>query len=117
MTSANGPGSWGKRVFIFLMGLAMVMLFSVAAFADGATTRLAQATPAAGTPENPPPGKIERAGQTVGKGIEKGATATGQGLKRAVNATERGLKRAGNATARGLEKAGGAVKRVFSGQD
>ncbi len=118
MTIAKGPWSRGKRVFFFLIGLGMVVIFSFAGFVYGATKEnVAQETPAAGTPDNPPPGKVERAGQTVGKGIERGATATGQGLRRAVNATERGLRRAGNATGRGIEKAGEAVKKAFSGKD
>lgn len=106
MTIREMLWSWGKKVFFPLVALGLVGIFSVVSFADEAKTH-----------DDPPPGKIERAGQAAGKGIERGAKATERGLKRAVNATERGLKRAGNATGKGVKKAGETVEKTFSGKD
>ncbi len=79
-----------------------------------------------GNPHSAPPGKIERAGQATGKGIERGAKATERGVQRAgeatrtgiergAKATERGVKRAGEATGKGIKKAGEAIEKTFSG--
>ena len=104
-------------------------VFSSVSFAEEATTNQpGPKTPAAGTSQSAPPGKIERAGQATGKGIERGAKATergvkrageatGRGIERGAKATERGVKRAGEATGKGIKKAGEAIEKTFSGED
>jgi hypothetical protein len=110
--------SLGKKAFFPLVALSMVGIFSLVSFADEATKdKLATGNPVAGTHDDTPPGKIERAGQATGKGIEREAKATERGLKRGVKATERGLRRAGNATGKGIKKAGETVEKTFSGKD
>ena len=85
--------SIGEKVFLPFVALCIVGVFSSVSFAEEATTNQpAPETPAAGTPQSAPPGKIERAGQATGKGIER------------AKATERGVKRAGEATGRGIER-------------
>jgi acetyl-CoA acetyltransferase len=99
--------SIGEKVFLPFVALCIVGVFSSVSFAEEATTnKPASATPAAGTPHSTPPGKIERAGQSTGKGIE-----------RAANATKRGVKRACEATGKGIKKAGEAIEKTFSGKD
>ncbi len=119
--------SIGKQVFLLLVALCLVGVFSsVSCAEEAATDKLAPETPAAKTPHRAPPGKIERAGQATGKGIERGAKATehgvksageaaGRGIERGAKATERGVKRAGEATGRGIKKAGEAIEKTFSG--
>ena len=119
--------SIGEKVFLLVVTLCIVGVFFSVSFAEEATTnKPAPETPAAETPHSAPPGKIERAGQATGKGIERGANATERGVKRAgeatgrgieqgAKATERGVKRAGEATGRGIKKAGEAIEKTFSG--
>jgi hypothetical protein len=119
--------SLGNKFFLTFVALCLVGMFSSVSFAEEATTtKPAPETPAAGTPHSAPPGKIERAGQATGKGIERGAKATERGVKRAgeatargiergAKATEHGVKRAGEATGRGIKKAGEAIEKTFSG--
>ena len=119
----------GEKVFLLFVALCIVGVFSSVSFAEEATTnKLAPETPAAGTPHSAPPGKIERAGQATGKGIERGAKATehgvkrageatGRGIERGAKATERGVKRAGEATGKGIKKAGEAIEKTFSGEN
>ena len=96
-----------EKVFLPLVALCLVGVFSSVSFAEEATrNKAAPETPAAGTPHREPPGKIERAGQATGKGIERGA-----------NATKRGVQRAGEATGKGIKKAGEAIEKTFSGKD
>jgi hypothetical protein len=107
MTIIEGRRSIREKVFLPLVALCLVGVFSSVSFAEVATTNNpAPETPAAGTPHNAPPGKIERAGQATGKGIE-----------RAANATKRGVKRACEATGKGIKKAGEAIEKTFSGKD
>ena len=129
MTISKMIRSIGEKVFLPFVALCIVGVFSSVSFAEEATTnKPAPETPAAGTPHSAPPGKIERAGQATGKGIERGADATKRGVKRAgeatregiergVNATERGVRRAGEATGKGIKKAGEAIEKTFSGED
>jgi hypothetical protein len=129
MTITEMVRSLGKNVFLPLVALCMVGVFSFVSFADEATTdKPATENPAAGTGESAPAGKIERAGQATGSGVERAGKATGRGVKRAgkarskglnraANATERGLKRAGKATGKGIKKGGEAVEKTFSGTD
>jgi hypothetical protein len=114
-----------KKVFLPFVTLFIVGVFSSVSFTEEATTnKQAPATPAAETPHSTPPGKIERAGQAAGKGIERGANATkrgvkrageatGKGIERGVKAAERGVKRAGEATGKGIKKAGEAIEKTF----
>jgi hypothetical protein len=114
-----------EKVFLIFFALFIVGVFSSVSFAEEATTnKQAPETPVAGTPHRAPPGKIERAGQAAGKGIERGAKATergvkrageatGKGIERGVKATERGVKRAGEATGKGIKKAGEAIEKTF----
>ena len=129
MTITEMIQSIGEKVFLFLVALCLVGVFSSVSLAEEATTnKPVPETPAAGTPPSEPPGKIERAGQATGKGIERGAKATEHGVKRAAEATgrgiekgakatERGVKRAGEATGRGIKKAGEAIEKTFSGDN
>ena len=119
--------SLGDKVFLLFVALCLVGMFSSVSFAEEATTtKPAPETPAAETPHSAPPGKIERAGQAAGKGIERGADATKRGVQRAgeatrtgivrgANATKRGVQRAGEATGAGIKKAGEAIEKTFSG--
>ena len=119
--------SLGNKVFLTFMALCLVGMFSSVSFAEEATpTKPVPETPAAETPHSAPPGKIERAGQAAGKGIEHGADATKRGVQRAgeatrtgivrgANATKRGVQRAGEATGAGIKKAGEAIEKTFSG--
>lgn len=132
--------SVGKNVFLVLVALCMVGVFSLVSFAEEATTNQPAAeNPAAGTDDSGPVGKIEHAGQATAEGIEQAAKATGEGieqaakatgrgieragkatsrgLNRAANATERELRRAGKATGKGIKKGGEAVEKTFSGTD
>ena len=96
-----------QKIFLSLVTLCIVGVFSFVSFAQEVTTnKPSPDTPATGTPHSEPPGKIERAGQATGKGIE-----------RAANATKRGVKRACEATGKGIKKAGEAIERTFSGKD
>ena len=127
MTITELIRSIGAKVFLPLVALCLVGVFSSVSFAEEATTKKpAPETPAAEIPHRAPPGKIERAGQATGKGIEKGANATKRGVQRAgtatrkgiekgAKATERGVKRAGEATGKGIKKAGEAIEKTFSG--
>ena len=127
MTMTELFRSTGAKVFLPLVALCLVGVFSSVSFAEEATTKKPAAeTPAAAIPHESPPGKIERAGQATGKGIEKGADATKRGVQRAgtatrkgiekgAKATERGVKRAGEATGKGIQKAGEAIEKTFSG--
>jgi hypothetical protein len=127
MTSAELIRATGAKVFSSLVALCLVGVFASVSFADEATTKKpAPETPAAAISPQEPPGKIERAGQAAGKGIEKGADATKRGVQRAgtatckgiekgAKATERGVKRAGEATGKGIKKAGEAIEKTFSG--
>ena len=140
MTSTEMVRSLGKNVFLLLVALCMVGVFSLVSFADEATTDTpAIQNPVAGTDDSAPAGNIERAGQATssgveragqatGDGIERAANATGRaierageatsrGLNRAVDATERGLRRAGEATGNGIKRGGEAVEKTFSGTD
>ena len=136
MTSTEMVRTLGKNVFLPLIALCMVAVFSFVSFADEATTDPpAIQNPAAGTDDSAPAGKIERAGQATGSGVERAGNATGRGIERAGNATSRGLNRAANATERGVrragkatgkgikkggegvQKGGEAVEKTFSGTD
>ncbi len=129
MTITEMIRSIGEKVFSFFVAFCLVGVFSSVSFAEEATTNQpAPETPAAETPHSAPPGKIERAGEAAGKGIERGAKATergvkrageetGKGIERGVDATKRGVKRAGEATGRGIKKAGEAIEKTFSGED
>ncbi len=115
--------SLGEKVFLLLVALCLVGVFSSVSGAEEATVnKPAPEPPAAATPHSAPPGKIERAGQATGKGIEQGAKATKRGVKRAgeatgsgiergAKATERGVKRAGEATASGIKRGAKATER------
>jgi hypothetical protein len=119
--------SLGNKVFLTFVALCLVGMFSSVSFAEEATmTKPAPETPAAETPHSAPPGKIERAGQAAGKGIERGVDATKRGvqhageatrtgIERGANATKRGVQRAGEATGGGIKKAGEAIEKTFSG--
>ena len=123
MTITEMIQSIGEKVFLFFVALCIVGVFSSVSLAEEATKdKAVPEAPAAGTPHSEPPGKIERAGQATGQGIEKGAKATERGVKRAgeatgrgiekgVKATGRGVKRAGEATGRGIEKGAKATER------
>jgi hypothetical protein len=123
MTITELIRSLGEKVFLSFVALCMVGVFSAVSFAEEATTnKPASETSAAETPHGAPPGKIERAGQATGKGIERGAKttekgvkrageATGSGIERGAKATERGVKRAGEATGRGIERGAKATER------
>ena len=127
MTITKLIRSRGKKVFLPLVALCLVGVFSSVSFAEEEITKKpAPETPAAAIPPSEPPGKIERAGQATCKGIEKGAkatkrgvqragTATGKGIEKGAKATERGVKRAGEATGKGIKKAGEAIEKTFSG--
>ena len=127
MTITELIRSIGEKVFLPFVALCLVGVFSSVSFAEEAATKKpAPETPAAEIPPSTPPGKIERAGQATGKGIEKGAKATERGVQRAgtatrkgiekgAKATERGVKRAGEATGKGIKKAGEAIEKTFSG--
>jgi hypothetical protein len=129
MTITELIRSIGEKVFLPFVALCLVGVFASVSFAEEVTMKKpAPEIPAAETPHNAPPGKIERAGQATGKGIERGADATKRGVKRAgeatrngiergANATARGVKRAGQATGEGIKKAGEAIERTFSGKD
>ena len=129
MTITEMVRSLGKNVFLPLVALCMVGVFSFVSFADEATTeKPVTENPAAGTDGSAPAGKIERAGQATGGGIERAGEATSRGVERAANATERGLnraadateqglRRAGEATGKGIKKGGEAVEKTFSGTD
>jgi hypothetical protein len=125
MTITEMVRALGKNVFLPLVALCMVGVFSFVSFADEATTdKPATEGPAAGTAETAPAGKIERAGQATGGGVERAGKATGRGVKRAAKATERGVRRAGKATGKGIkkggegiQKGGEAVEKTFSGTD
>ena len=129
MTITELIRSIGEKVFLLLVALCIMGVFSSVSFAEEATTnKPAPETPAAGTPHSAPPGKIERAGQGTGQGVERGAKATergvnrageatGRGIERGAKATERGVKRAGEATGKGIKKAGEAIEKTFSGQN
>jgi hypothetical protein len=128
--------SLGKNVFLALVALCMVGVFSFVSFAEEATTnKPAAENPAAGTDDSGPAGKIEHVGQATAEGIEQAAKATGRGIERAGEATSRGLNRAANATERelrragkatgkgikkggeGIQKGGEAVEKTFSSTD
>ena len=129
MTITEMIRSIGEKVFLPFVALCLVGVFSSVSFAEEAkTNKPGPETPAAGTSQSAPPGKIERAGQATGKGIERGAKATergvkrageatGRGIERGAKATERGVKRAGEATGKGIKKAGEAIEKTFSGED
>ena len=129
MTITEMIRSLGEKAFLPFVALCIVGVFSSVSFAEEATTnKPAPETQAAETPHSAPPGKIERAGQATGKGIERGAKATergvkrageatGRGIERGAKATERGVKRAGAATGKGIKKAGEAVEKTFSGEN
>jgi hypothetical protein len=129
MHSRDMMRSIGKEVFLLLVALCLLGVFSSVSCAEEATVnKPAPEPPAAATHHSAPPGKIESAGQATGKGIERGAQATERGVKRAgeatasgiergAKATERGVKRAGEATGRGIKKAGEAIEKTFSGKD
>ena len=129
MTMTEMVRTLGKNVFLPLVALCMVGVFSFVCFAEEATTdKPATENPAAGTDDSARGGKIERAGQATGGGVERAGKATGRGveragkatsrgLNRAANATERGVRRAGKATGRAIEKGGEAVEKPFSGTD
>jgi hypothetical protein len=129
MTITELIRSLGEKVFLSFVALCIVGVFSSVSFAEEATTnKPAPETSAAETPHGAPPGKIERAGQATGKGIERGAKATergvkrageatGRGIERGAKATERGVKRAGEATGKGIKKAGEAIEKTFTGKD
>jgi hypothetical protein len=114
---------------LLLVALCLVGVFASVSGAEEATVnKPAPEPPAAATHHSAPPGKIERAGQATGKGIERGAQGTERGVKRAgeatasgiergAKATERGVKRAGEATGKGIKKAGEAIEKTFSGKD
>ena len=107
MTITEMMRSIGEKVFLPFVALCIVGVFSSVSFAEEATTNQpAPETPAAGTSQSAPPGKIERSGQATGKGIERGAKAT-----------ERGVKSAGEATGKGIKKAGEAIEKTFSGDN
>jgi hypothetical protein len=100
----------GEKVFLPLVALCLVGVFSSVSLAEEATTNQpAPETPAAATPHSAPPGKIERAGQATGEGIERGAKATERGVKRAGEATGKGIERGAKATERGVKRAGEAT--------
>jgi hypothetical protein len=127
MTLTGLIRSLGEKVFLAFVVLCLVGVFSSVSFAEEATKQQpAPETPAAEIPHSEPPGKIERAGQATGKGIEKGAEATkrgvqragkatGKGIEKGAKATARGVKRAGKATGEGIKKAGEAIEKTFSG--
>jgi hypothetical protein len=140
MTITEVVRSIGEKVFLAVVALCLVGVFSSASLAEETTTNPpAPETPAAGTPHSGPPGKIERAGEAAGEGIERGvdatkrgvkraSEATGKGVERGVDATKRGVKRAGEATGKGIKKAGEAtgkgikkageaIEKTFSGED
>ena len=106
MTITEMVRSLGKNVFLPLVALCMVGIFSFVSFADEATTD----KPATG-------GALERAGEATERGLNRAANATERGVKRAAKATERGVNRAGKATGRAIEKGGEAVEKPFSGTD
>ena len=96
MTITEMVRTLGKNVFLPLVALCMVGVFSIVSFADEATTdKPVTENPAARTGESAPAGKIERAGQATSGGVERAGEATGKGVKRAAKATERGVNRAG----------------------
>src|SRR4030042_580842 len=102
--------SIGEKVFLFFVAFCLWGVFSSVSFAEEATTnKPAPETPAAETPHSAPPGKIERAGQATGKGIERGADATKRGGKHAGEATRNGIERGAKATERGVKRAGEAT--------
>ncbi|MHC1730162.1 MAG: hypothetical protein AB9866_29885 [Syntrophobacteraceae bacterium] len=125
MTIREMVRSLRNNVFLPLVVLCMVGGFPAVSFADEPTMdKAATETPAAGTDDRAPAGKVERAGQAAGSGVERAGRATGRGLTRAANATERGVRRAGRATGRGIskggrgvQKGGKAVEKTFSGKD
>ncbi len=113
MTITEMVRSLGKNVFLPLVALCMVGVFSSVSFADEATTD----KPATG-------GAIERAGEATERGLNRAGEATERGVKRGANATKRGVKRAGKATGKGIkkggegvQKGGEAVEKSFSGTD
>ena len=66
MTITEMVRSLGKNVFLPLVALCMVGVFSLVSFAEEATTdKPATENPAAGTDDSAPAGKIERAGQAT----------------------------------------------------
>ena len=118
MTITEVVRSIGEKVFLPVVALCLVGVFSSASLAEETTTNPpGPETPAAGTPHSGPPGKIERAGEAAGKGIEQGVDATKRGVKRAGEATGKGIKKAGEATGKGIKKAGEAIEKTFSGED
>ncbi len=91
MTSTELIRSIGAKVFLPLVALCLVGVFFSVSFAEEATTKKpAPETPVAEIPHKTPPGKIERAGQATGKGIEKGADATKRGVQRAARSDPHG---------------------------
>jgi len=65
-----------EKVFLLLVALCLVGVFSSVSFAEEATAnKPAPETPAAETPHSAPPGKVERAGEATGKGIKKAGEA------------------------------------------
>ena len=124
MTMTEMVRTLGKNVFLPLVALCMVGVFSFVCFAEEATTD----KPATG-------GALERAGEATERGVKRGANATERGVKRGANATKRGVKRGANATKRGVkhagkatgkgiekggegvQKGGEAVEKTFSGTD
>jgi hypothetical protein len=106
MTVTEMVRSLGKNVFLPLVALCMVGVFSFVCFADEATTD----KPATG-------GAIERAAEATERGLNRAANATERGVKRGANATKRGVNRAGKATGKGIKKGGEAVEKTFSGTD
>ena len=105
MPSTEMMRSIGEKVFLLLVALCLVGVFSSVSCAEEATVnKPAPEPPAAATHHSAPPGKIERAGQAAGKGIERGA-----------DAAKRGVQRAGEATGGGIKKAGEAIEKTFSG--
>lgn len=96
----------GKNVFLLLVALCMVGVFSFVSFGDEATTgKPATENQAAGTGGSRPAG-IERAGQATSNGVERAGKAAG-----------RGIERAGKATGKGIKKGGEAVEKSVSGTD
>ena len=80
MTTTEVIRSIGEKVFLAFVALCLVGVFSSVSFAEEATTnKPAPETPAVETPHSAPPGKIERAGQATGKGIERGSESHSTG--------------------------------------
>ena len=111
MTITEMIRSTGEKIFLPFVALCLVGVFSSVSFAEEETPKPVPETSAAGTPHSAPPGKIERAGQATGKGIEQGAKATKRGVKRAGEATGEGIERGADATKRGVKRAGEATGR------